>query len=57
MVAPVGRHASRRTSIVVYCYTTTSFVKKSGDGDAESLQFLTPFMPHAVYFVSVIFLM
>jgi hypothetical protein len=43
--------------MVVHCYTTTSFVKKSGDGDAKLLQFLTPFMPPAVSFVSIMSLM
>jgi hypothetical protein len=52
-VAPTGRHASSRTSRVVHCYTTNSFIKKSGDGDAESLQFLTPFMPPVVSSASV----
>jgi hypothetical protein len=56
-VVPAGRHASRRTSRVVHCYTTNSSVKKSGDGDAESLQFLTPFMPLVVSSVSIMSLM
>jgi hypothetical protein len=43
--------------MVVHCYTTTYFVKKSGDSDVESLLFLTLFMPPAVSFVSVMFLM
>jgi hypothetical protein len=43
--------------MVVHCYTTTSFAKKSEDGDAELLLFLTPFIPPAVSFVSVISLM
>jgi hypothetical protein len=43
--------------MVVHCYTTTSFAKKSGDDDAESLLFLTPFMPPAISFVSVMSLM
>jgi hypothetical protein len=42
-----------RIMMVVHCYTTTSFAKKSGDGDVEYLLFLTLFMPHAVSFVSV----
>jgi hypothetical protein len=43
--------------MVVHCYTTTSFAKKSGDDDAESLLFLTPFMPPAISFISVMSLM
>jgi hypothetical protein len=46
-----------RIMMIVHCYTTTSFPKKSGDGDVESLLFLTPFMPHVVSFVSVMSLM
>jgi hypothetical protein len=46
-----------RIMMVVHCYTTTSFVKKSGDGNAESLLFLTPFIPLAVSFVFVMSLM
>jgi hypothetical protein len=38
-VAPAGRHASRRTSRVVHCYTTNSFAKKSGGDDTESLKY------------------
>jgi hypothetical protein len=56
-VSPTGRRASRRIAMVLYCYTTTSFAKKSGDGDAKSLLFLTPFMPPATSFVSVMSLM
>jgi hypothetical protein len=43
--------------MVVHCYTTISFAKKSGDGDAEPLLFFTPFMPPIVSFVSVMTLM
>jgi hypothetical protein len=46
-----------RIMMVVHCYTITSFVKKSGDGDVESLLFLTLFMPPANFFVSVMSLM
>jgi hypothetical protein len=46
-----------RIMMVVHCYTTTSFVNKNGDGDAESLLSLTPFMPLAAFFVSVMYLM
>jgi hypothetical protein len=38
-VAPAGRHALRRTSMVVHCYTTNSFVKKSGDDDVDLLKY------------------
>jgi hypothetical protein len=37
----------------LHCYSTTSFVQRSGDGEAESLLVLTPFMPPACYFVFV----
>jgi hypothetical protein len=40
-----------------HCYTTTSSAKKGGDGDAESLLDLMPFMTHAVSFISVMSLM
>jgi hypothetical protein len=56
-VAPVGRRASRRTAMTSHYYTTTSSTKKSGDGDAESLQDLMPFMPPAVSLISVMSLM
>jgi hypothetical protein len=56
-VVPVGRHASRRTSMTLHCYTTTSPTKKGGDGDAESLLDLMTFKPPAVSFVFVISLM
>jgi hypothetical protein len=46
-----------RMMMVVHCYTTTSFAKKSGDGDVESLLFLTLFMPPVVSFISVMSLM
>jgi hypothetical protein len=39
--------------MVLHCYSLTSLMQRSGDGDAESLLFLTPFMPPAVSFVSV----
>jgi hypothetical protein len=38
-VAPVGRHALRRTSRVVHYYTTNSSTKKGGDDDADSLKY------------------
>jgi hypothetical protein len=41
---PIGRHASKRASMIVHCYTTTSSAKKNSVGDAESLLALTPFM-------------
>jgi hypothetical protein len=56
-VAPAWRHASRRTLKVVYCYTIIFFAKKSGDDDAESLQFFMLFMPPAISSVSVMSLM
>jgi hypothetical protein len=40
-----------------HCYTTTSSIKKGGDGDTESLLDLMPFMPPAVSFVSIMSLM
>jgi hypothetical protein len=43
--------------MVLHCYSLTSLMQRSGDGDAEPLLFLMPFMPHAVYFISVISLM
>jgi hypothetical protein len=43
--------------MVLHCYTTTSFVKKSDNGDAESLLVLMPFMPSVVSFISVMPLM
>jgi hypothetical protein len=43
--------------MVLHCYTTTSSVKKSGDGDAESLLALMCFMPPIISFVSVTSLM
>jgi hypothetical protein len=42
-----------RIMMALHCYTTNSFVKKSGDGDAESLLFLMSFMPPVVSFVSI----
>jgi hypothetical protein len=45
-----------RIMMVVHCYTTTSFIKKNGDGDAESLLSITPFMPPTTSFVFVMFL-
>jgi hypothetical protein len=56
-VALAGRRASRRMIMVLHFHTTTSFAKKSGDGDVESLLFFTPFMPHAISFISVMCLM
>jgi hypothetical protein len=41
------RHALRRTSRVVHCYTTNSSAKKSGDGDANSLKYFNAL--HASY--------
>jgi hypothetical protein len=38
-VALAGRHASRRTSRVVHCYTTNSSTKKSGDVDTDPLKY------------------
>jgi hypothetical protein len=38
-VALVGRRASKRTSMVVHCYTTNSSAKKSGDDDADPLKY------------------
>jgi hypothetical protein len=33
-VVLAGRHASRRTSIILHWYSLTSLVQRSGDGDA-----------------------
>jgi hypothetical protein len=40
-VASTRRHASRRISRVVHCYATNSFVKKSGDDDADPLKYFS----------------
>jgi hypothetical protein len=56
-VAPAGRRASRRTAITPHYYTTTFSAKKNGDGDVESLLDLMTFMPPAISFVSIMFLM
>jgi hypothetical protein len=40
-VASAGRHASKRTSRVVHCYTKNSLVKKSGDDDAGPLKYFS----------------
>jgi hypothetical protein len=42
-----------RITLALHCYSTNSFVKENGDGGVESLLFLTPFMPPAVSFISV----
>jgi hypothetical protein len=39
--------------MVLHCYSTSSFVQMSGDGDAESLQDLRHFMPPTDFSVSV----
>jgi hypothetical protein len=39
--------------MTLHYYTINSSAKKSGDGDTESLLFLTLFMPHVVSFLSV----
>jgi hypothetical protein len=52
-----GRHASRRKTMVLHCYSITSLVHRSGGSDAESLLFLIPFMSSAISFVSVMSLM
>jgi hypothetical protein len=41
-----------RIMTALHCYTTNSFAKKSGDGDAESLLSLMSFMPPAIFFFS-----
>jgi hypothetical protein len=43
--------------MTLHCYTTTSSAKKGGDGNAESLLDLMPFIPPAVSFVSAMSLM
>jgi hypothetical protein len=50
-VAPIGRRASRRTSRVVYCYTTNSSTKKSGDDDAGSLKYFDALHASCSFFV------
>jgi hypothetical protein len=52
-VVPIGRHASKRTSRVVHCYTTNCSTKKSGDDDAKSLKYFDAL--HASYNFFVIF--
>jgi hypothetical protein len=47
---PIERHASRRASLFVDCYTTTSSEKKNSADDVESLLILTPFMLPVVFF-------
>jgi hypothetical protein len=44
---PIGRHASKRISKVVHCYTVNSSVKKSSDDDADTL---APFMPPVLFY-------
>jgi hypothetical protein len=44
---------SLRMVMTLHCYTTNSFVKNCGDGDAEALLPLTPFIPPVVSFISV----
>jgi hypothetical protein len=43
---------NRRIMMTLHCYTTNSFARKNGDGDAKSLLSLIPFMSPRV-FVSV----
>jgi hypothetical protein len=38
-------------AMILHCYSTSSFVQRSRDGDAESLLDLTPFMPLAYLYV------
>jgi hypothetical protein len=47
-------HALKNSRIMMalHCCTTNSFVKKSGDGDVESLLFLMLFMLPTTSFVS-----
>jgi hypothetical protein len=56
---PIGRLQGRalmnlRITMDLHCYSTTSFVQRSRDGDAESLLILMSFMPPTISFVSVI---
>jgi hypothetical protein len=44
-------------AMILHCYSTSSFVQRSRDGDAESLLDLTPFIPLAYLYVSVMSLM
>jgi hypothetical protein len=43
-----------KITMSLHCYSTNSSTKENGDGDAESLLSLTPFMTPVVSFVSVI---
>jgi hypothetical protein len=49
-----GLSTNLRITMLLHCYSTTSFMQRSGDSDAESLLVLSSFMPLATYFVSVI---
>jgi hypothetical protein len=42
-----------RITMSLHCYSTNSSAKENGDGDAESLLSLMPFMPPTVSFVPV----
>jgi hypothetical protein len=42
-----------RIMMALHCYTTNSFAKKNGDGDADSLLSLMPFLPPTVSFIFV----
>jgi hypothetical protein len=52
-VAPVRRHASRRTSRALHCYSISSFVERSGDGDAESLKYFDALHASCSFSISV----
>jgi hypothetical protein len=42
-----------RIMMALHCYTTNSFAKKNGDGDADSLLSLMPFLPPTISFIFV----
>jgi hypothetical protein len=46
-----------KSAALGYCACMEACSKESGDGGAESLLFLTPFMSPVVSFVSVMYLM
>jgi hypothetical protein len=52
-----GRHASRRSSMVVHCYSISSFMQRSGDGDAESLMYFNTHHASCSFSISVTSLM
>jgi hypothetical protein len=51
--APARRRALRRTSRVLHCYSISSFVERSGDGDAESLKYFDAIHASCSFSISV----